>query len=82
MSYQMPNTEPCVAGLCTLCANSPSSSGFEEVESLQHPISQSKDKPTACVRNSVNKHTGEEDSCVEECNLGTLKVTRHWQAER
>ena len=71
-----------MAGLCTLRDDSPSSSGSEEVESLQRPISQSEDKPTACVRNSVSKHTGEEDSCVEECNMGSLEVTRLWQAGR
>ena len=30
----------------------------------------------------MSKHTGEEDSCAEECNHGTLEVTCHWQAER
>ena len=71
-----------MAGLSTLYADSPSSSGSEDVNLLLHSIGQREDKPTAPGRARVSKHTVEGDSCVEEGNIGTLDITRHWQGGR
>ena len=76
------NNEPCVAGLCTLHADCPPSSGSEDVNFLPHPSGQREDKPTASGRASGSKHTVEGDSCVEENNMGTLDITSHYVAGR
>ena len=71
-----------MAGLCTVHADSPPSSGSEDVNLLPCPTGQREDKPTAAGRVRVSKHTVEGDSCVEEGNIGTLDITRHWQGGR
>ena len=71
-----------MAGLCTLHADSPPSSGSEDVNLLLRPIGQREDKATATGRARVSKHTVEGDSCVEEGNIGTLDIARHWQGGR
>ena len=66
-----------MAGVCTLHADCPPSSGSEEVNILPRPIDQSEDKPTAPGRTRSSKHTVEGDSCPEEGNIGILDITRH-----
>ena len=82
MNLSCSNCEPCVAGLCTLHADFPSSSGFENVNFFPCPISQREDKLTAPGKAIGSKHTVEGDSCVEEGNIGTLDITTHYVAGR
>ena len=70
-------SEPCVAGVCTLHADSPPSSSSEEVKIFPRPISQNEGKPTGLGRARDSKHTIEGDGCLEEGNIGTSDITRY-----